>query len=61
MVVSIDKFFEEKYTPRNTVMKFLAVSRLPAMVSEFIAGLPLPPMIIFVGIGCPARCSDLAG
>jgi tripartite ATP-independent transporter DctM subunit len=32
------------------LMKFLAVSRLPFMLSETVAGLPLPRMAIFAGI-----------
>ena len=31
-------------------MKFLAVSKLPFMLSETVAGLPLPRMVIFAGI-----------
>lgn len=32
------------------LMKFLAVSKLPFMLSETVAALPLPPMVIFAGI-----------
>ena len=32
------------------LMKFLAVSKLPFMLSETVAGLPLPRMVIFAGI-----------
>jgi TRAP-type C4-dicarboxylate transport system permease large subunit len=32
------------------LMKFLAISKLPLMLSETVAALPLHPMIIFAGI-----------